>query len=178
MQDDFVLLGDALWLDFLNTSRGRTADVPDLIADPRGWARWCALMQLDGDPAMYREALELRTHLTRLAAALASGSPVPSKSLGALNARLEAISGHQQLVRVAGRWRLPFVADTSLSTLDRIAMSAAETLAVPQAELRTCSGPTCSLFILDSTPQLTRRWCSPTHCGRGMRVERRRRGTR
>jgi hypothetical protein len=29
----FILLGDALWLDFVNTARGRTAYSPDLLPD-------------------------------------------------------------------------------------------------------------------------------------------------
>lgn len=175
MQGEFVLLGDALWLDFINTRCSREADPPDLLADAREWTRWCGLMQLTTDPASHPAALTLRDQLTSIATALATGAPVPSQSLRALNLRLQDVPGRQQLVRVSGRWELPFVPANQPGTLDRIALSAAKTLALPQAEVRICAGPTCSLFLLDQSPQLTRRWCSPTHCGRGMRVERRRR---
>ncbi len=175
MEGDFVLLGDALWLDFINTACGREDDPPDLLTDPREWTRWCGLMQLTADPASYAAALALRAQLTDIATALATSTPVPSQSLRALNQRLQDVPGRQQLVRVSGRWELPFVPATQPGTLDRIAMTAAEILALPQSEVRICAGPTCTLFLLDRSPQLTRLWCSPTHCGRGMRVERRRR---
>lgn len=178
MQGEFVLLGDALWLDFINTAAGREADPPDLLADPREWTRWCGLMQLSADPASHPAALTLRAQLTDIATALATSTPIPSQSLRALNLRLQDVQGRQQLVRVSGSWELPFVPATQPGTLDRIAMSAAETLALPLSEVRICAGPTCSLFLLDRSAQLTRRWCSPTHCGRGMRVERRRRNGR
>ena len=34
-ESEFTLLGDALWLDFVNTARGRTAPPPDLLPDER-----------------------------------------------------------------------------------------------------------------------------------------------
>ena len=37
---EFTLLGDAVWLDFVNTARGRTADPPDLLPDAAAFARW------------------------------------------------------------------------------------------------------------------------------------------
>lgn len=175
--DSFVLLGDSLWLDFLNTTRGREKNPPDRLQGPGDWARWCAAVRLQ-DTDGFSAALALRAHLTDLATALATSSPPPSASLRTLNQRIAAIGGHQQLVRVGGQWQLPFMPAQSPSTLDSIARSAAETLALPVAAIRICAGPTCSLFLLDRSPLLTRRWCSPTACGRGMRVERRRRPDR
>ena len=43
----FILLGDALWLDFVNTARGRTHSPPDLLPDADAYAEWCALQGLD-----------------------------------------------------------------------------------------------------------------------------------
>jgi predicted RNA-binding Zn ribbon-like protein len=173
--DPFVLLGDALWLDFLNTTRGREKDPPDRLQDARAWSQWCEAVRL-ADPADdFPAVLGFRTRLLDLATALASSTPPPSASIRALNQRLGDIVGRQQLVRIAGQWQLPFMPSGAPGTLESIARSAADTLALPLAAVRICAGPTCSLFLLDHSPQLTRRWCSPTHCGRGMRVERRRR---
>ena len=32
--EEFILLGDALWLDFVNSARGRIAASPDRLSDP------------------------------------------------------------------------------------------------------------------------------------------------
>lgn len=171
----FVLLGDALWLDLLNTARGRTADAPDLLGNEAGWLAWCGAVGLRGAPSDFPAALALRKHLTDIAAALARGTPPPSSGMRALNERLGTVTGTQQLLRVAGQWELPFMPSVPPGCLASIARSAAESLALPDAQVRLCAGSTCTLFLLDRSPQLTRQWCSPQHCGRGMRVERRRR---
>ncbi len=174
----FVLLGDALWLDLLNTARGRSPEPRDLLPDEASWMAWCDAVQLRGTAAEFPAALALRKHLTDIATALARGTPPPSSGIRALNERLGTITGTQQLVRVAGQWQLPFMPQAPPGCLASIARSAAESLALPEAQVRLCAGMTCSLFLLDRSPQLTRQWCSPEHCGRGMRVERRRRQPR
>ena len=32
-ESEFTLLGDAVWLDFVNTARGRVSSPPDLLPD-------------------------------------------------------------------------------------------------------------------------------------------------
>lgn len=175
MPEAFVLLGDALWLDLLNTARGRDPDPIDRLPDEATWLRWCEAVRLPGTSADFPAALSLRKHLTDVASALAAGTPPPSSGVRALNERLAAITGTRQLVRVAGQWELPFMPATPPGCLSSIARSAAESLSLSHSQVRVCAGATCTLFLLDRSPQLTRRWCSPLHCGKGMRVERRRR---
>ena len=175
-EDRFILLGDAVWLDFVNTARGRQPNPPDrLPVRPRG--------KRGSTPCSFPAP---RNHSTRsapcgrtssdLAAALATSQPSPSASVRAINVLLASVPGSQQLVRVAGQWQLTFAPTEPPGVLPTLARMAAETLALPAASIRLCEGPTCSLFLLDRSPTQYRRWCSPDHCGRGMRVERRRGG--
>ena len=175
MGEAFVLLGDALWLDLLNTARGRETAPPDRLPDEAAWLAWCDAVRLPASRADFPAALSLRKHLTDVATALATGTPPPSSGVRALNDRLATITGNQQMVRVAGQWQLPFMPSVPPGCLGSISRSAAESLSLSHSQVRVCAGPTCSLLLLDRSPQLTRRWCSPLHCGRGMRVERRRR---
>jgi predicted RNA-binding Zn ribbon-like protein len=58
--------------------------------------------------------------------------------------------------------------------LEAIAQSAAANLADPLLFVRRCAGETCSLFFTDDSPTQSRRWCTPSVCGREVRIERRR----
>lgn len=175
-EERFILLGDAVWLDFVNTARGRQPNPPDRLSGLPAWNAWLAALQLPPTTESLDEVRALRTHLTDLAGALAGNQPSPSASVRALNALLATVPGSQQLVRVAGQWQLTFAPGDPPGVLATLARMAAETLALPNATIRLCAGPTCSLFLLDRSPTQYRRWCSTDHCGRGMRVERRRGG--
>lgn len=175
-EERFILLGDAVWLDFANTARGRQPNPPDRLPGPPAWEAWLDALQLPRTTESFDEVRTLRTHLIDIAAALANSQPSPSASVRAINTLLASAPGSQQLVRVAGQWQLTFAPTGHPGVLSTLARMAAETLALPTAAIRICEGPTCSLFLLDRSPTQYRRWCSPDHCGRGMRVERRRGG--
>jgi predicted RNA-binding Zn ribbon-like protein len=175
-EDRFILLGDAVWLDFVNTARGRQPNPPDRLTSLPAWEAWLAALQLPRATESLDEVRALRTHLTDLASALATNQPSPSASVRAINSLLGSVPGSQQLVRVAGQWQLTFAPGEPTGVLGTLARMAAETLALPESSIRICAGPTCSLFLLDRSPTQYRRWCSTDHCGRGMRVERRRGG--
>src|SRR3954469_24922278 len=73
--EEFILLGDALWLDFVNSARGRIAASPDRLPDPDAWARWSSLQHLDGagNLVSFPRMLEFRARLTELAEAMHDG---------------------------------------------------------------------------------------------------------
>jgi len=175
-EDRFILLGDAVWLDFVNTARGREPNPADRLGSAPAWEAWLEALQLPGAPVPFDDVRALRTHLTDLASALATGQPSPSAGIRTINDLLASVPGGQQLVRVAGQWQLTFAPIAPPGVLATLARMAAETLALPSPTIRRCAGPTCSLFLLDRSPTQYRIWCSPDHCGRGMRVERRRGG--
>ena len=172
----FILLGDALWLDFVNTARGRIPHSPDLLPDPEAYAAWCALQRLEPgtDTTPFARVLEIRERLTSLAEALHEGRQLPGKAIAVLNEQLGRSAGSQQLTRVAGDWRLHFAPTRPLAALEAIARSAARTLADVGTAVRRCAGETCSLFFTDSSLTGSRRWCDAATCGVNGRVERRR----
>ena len=172
---EFLLLGDALWLEFVNTIAGpeRADSLPDGVA----YLRWTKALRLDPPDrsAAFDEAIEFRTRLARLALALEAGRPPAGSAVEAINERLAVLPGRESLVRVGGHWKIGFAPGRPPSALEAIARSAAETLANPLAVIRSCANPGCGLFLLDDTAHQGRRWCSPARCGRLGRTERRRR---
>ena len=46
---EFILLGDAVWIDFINTAHGRQPDSPDGLADPAAYHRWSKAEKLTSD---------------------------------------------------------------------------------------------------------------------------------
>jgi predicted RNA-binding Zn ribbon-like protein len=172
---EFTLLGDALWLDFINTARGRTLAPPDLLPDVEAYTRWVQAerLEIEGETpiAVIRG---LRDHLTALAEALHAGIQPPGGAIAAINALLSRTSGSHQLTRIGGAWRLRFAPSRLPGTLEAIARSAAATLADAVTTVHRCAGETCSLFFADDSPSQSRRWCDATICGQGGRVERRR----
>jgi predicted RNA-binding Zn ribbon-like protein len=176
VQSEFTLLGDALWLDFVNTGRGRTPSPPDLLPDEAAILRWILAQSLhaNGDFPLLGDALRLRERLTLLAEALHGGLQPPAGSITAINELLARGDGCHQLTRVGGEWQLRFAPSQRPGVLEAIAQSAASSLADPQRFVRRCAGDGCSLFFADDSPNQSRRWCSAIVCGREVRVERRR----
>jgi predicted RNA-binding Zn ribbon-like protein len=173
---EFTLLGDAVWLDFVNSALGRTPDPPDLLPDSAAFARWAVtqrLLLLDRGPS-YQSVRALRVQLTALAGALHDGLQPPTGPIAAINELLAGCAGSHRLVRVSGAWQLQFAPSRPLSPLEAIARSAAATLADRSAAVGRCAGESCSLYFIDSSPTRSRRWCDPAACGANLRVERRR----
>jgi predicted RNA-binding Zn ribbon-like protein len=176
MDIEFTLLGDALWLDFVNTARGRTPDPPDLLPDDSAVLRWAAAQRLDlnGGPPPVGILRQFRERLTSLAQALDAGLQPPAASISAINEHLAQGGGCHQLTRVGGEWRLRFAPQRRPSVLEAIAQSAAASLADSLRLVRRCAGEGCSLFFTDDSPNQSRRWCSAAVCGCRANVERRR----
>ncbi|HEX5386353.1 MAG TPA: CGNR zinc finger domain-containing protein [Gemmatimonadales bacterium] len=173
---EFTLLGDACWLDFVNTTCGRAAAPPDLLPDPAAYHRWSKAGKLvsDVDAVPFEEVLAFRRRLLGLAEALAVGRPAPAPAIAAINAVLAAEGGRERLVRGSGVWRRSFAPDRAATARIAVARSAADTLTDATRHVRRCAGDPCSLFFLDGSPTQSRRWCSAAHCGGRGRIERRR----
>ena len=174
---EFLLLGDALWLDFVNTAV--TPPGPqDLIPDAAAYHRWTKALKLasDGDRGRLPEILRVRDRLLALARALDAERQPPASAIQTINRILAGTEGSEQLVRVNGAWRTHFRARRPPAALDAIVASAAATLADPLARVRRCAGEDCLLYFCDQSPAQSRTWCSFARCGRRMRLERRRGG--
>jgi predicted RNA-binding Zn ribbon-like protein len=173
---DFLLLGDALWLDFVNTA-ATSAGVSDTLPDPGAWLRWTKAVRVESPASAhgFEDALRFRTRLLALARSLDQRQSPPPSMIETINVRLAALEGRQQLVRVSGSWRMRFAPGRPPTALEAIAGSVAETLSNPLAAVRQCTNPECGLFFVDESPNQSRRWCSRSRCGLTGGVERRRR---
>jgi predicted RNA-binding Zn ribbon-like protein len=171
----FVILGDAIWVDFVNTARG-TGPVTDRLTDHDAYLQWTRLEKLTpDDPAIpFADLLEFRERLTSLAKAVSAEKQAPAGTIHAINAILGQTTGYHQLTRVQGTWRTVFSPVRTATAIDAIARSAAVTLSDPEVIVRQCSGTECTLYFIDSSPNHSRRWCSGATCGKQQRVERRR----
>jgi predicted RNA-binding Zn ribbon-like protein len=173
---EFTLLGDALWLDFINTARGRRPSPPDLLPDEAALLRWSAAQSIDlnGRQPPLPLVLQLRGRLTALAEALHAGFQPPAASIAAINEQLAQGGGCHQLTRISGEWQVRFAPERRPAILQAIAQSAAASLADSLRFVRRCAGEDCSLFFSDDSPNQSRLWCSIAVCGRRLKVERRR----
>jgi predicted RNA-binding Zn ribbon-like protein len=174
-EEEFLLLGDALWLEFVNTADSRGGD-QDALADPAAYLRWTRTVRLapPQDLAAFEEAQQLRGKLVAMAAALDAGRSPPPSGIEAINRLLIGLDGQEQLVRIGGHWQVRFQALRPPTALEAIARSAAETLASPVTMVRRCANGACGLYFADDTPSQSRRWCSRTRCGQSGPIERRR----
>ena len=159
---EFILLGDAVWIDFINTARGRHPDSPDGLADAAAYHRWSKAEKLTSDATEvpWPEVLDFRTRLLSVATALADEHQPPSSAIHEINRLLTRTAGHHQLTRVGGTWQLGFTPHRTPSALEAIAQSAALTLADPAARVHQCQAAPCTLFFVDRSPGHSRTWCS------------------
>jgi predicted RNA-binding Zn ribbon-like protein len=173
---EFLLLGDALWLEFVNTVAGPGRE--DALPDAQAYLHWTKAMRLasPGAAAAFEEVRRFREQLLAMARALGSSRRHPLASgIEAVNTHLASLTGREHLIRVGGAWRLRFAPARPPTALEAVARSVAETLANPVAVVRACANPECGLYLMDDSPNQTRRWCSPSRCGVRGRTERRRR---
>ncbi len=173
-EPEFILLGDAIWLDFVNTACGRTDPPVDRLPDADAYQRWTGTLQLRADDHDFAGVLRIRSGLTALAAALDRGERPPAPAISIINDLLRQSEGAEQLTRADGEWRLQFAPGAPPAALIAVARSAALTLGDPLLLVRQCAGADCSLFFTDDSVSQGRRCCSPDTCGRTARVERRR----
>lgn len=172
---EFILLGDALWLDFVNTAEGRS-DPTDGLPDLAAYHRWTKAEKLtsDADAVPFDRVLQLRSILGTLADGLANGRQAPASAVELLNEFLAQAGGYFQLTRTRGKWQMRFTPGYAARASDAIAQSAARTLVDPTAHVHRCLGEYCTLFYIDDSSAQSRRWCSVEACGDHNRVERRR----
>jgi predicted RNA-binding Zn ribbon-like protein len=168
---EFVFLGDALWLDLVNT-----ATVPDRLADAAAWRRWQKAQKLppDSPHVTFADALEFRRQLFALAARLAAGGTPPAAAVAQVNRWLGGAASRPRLVRIGGAWQRTYAADAPPTPLVAVADSAAVTLADATAAVRRCADPACARFFLEHCEPQRRHFCRPGVCGTGRFVERRR----
>jgi predicted RNA-binding Zn ribbon-like protein len=181
-----ALVGCELAFDFTNTTSGRGGPrqrehlraAEDIIV----WAhhakiigRRCARElgeALAHNPRLAsrlrRRALELRTIVYRLGAALAAGAPAPPRDVDALAKVHAHCLSCAHLTKIDGvyAWRWQAAARPVEAILGPIALSALGLLS--QADLsrvKQCPGEACGWLFFDTTKNKNRRWCEMEVCG-------------
>jgi len=172
---EFTLLGDAVWLDFVNTAPA-SPGARDLLPNLAAYHRWTKAGKLvsDAEQVTLDEVRRLRRHLVALAEALHEERQPRASNIEAINQILGRLPGHHQLTRVKGAWSTRFHFDRQPLALEAIARSAASTLSEPLTRVRQCAAEGCGLFFADRSPSHSRRFCSALTCGKRLRIERRR----
>jgi len=173
----FLFLGNALWLDFVNTETVAGGERTDLLrsgADVWAWlAQAGALSEGVGaseadEERLLWQARELRTSLRGMADQMARGVAVTEAEVGMINDFLRLRRGSTQLCRDGETWRKEFRTEEAErdTALVPIAQSAADLLSEGNWRLiRKCEGPTCILYFYDTSKSHRRRWCSMAGCG-------------
>jgi predicted RNA-binding Zn ribbon-like protein len=180
---DFPLVGNLLWLDFVNTEPARGGARVDLLSGLGDLAAWLqAVGGLPGDHALralrgrgrtdgrsvLREAHALRAALRAGAERMAEGEPPSEEMVRAVNRVLAWRPAVRELVREGRAWvsRVRPVSTSPRQLLVPVAESAAWLLEHGDPSLvRRCEGPTCVLHFYDTSRNRSRRWCSMDGCG-------------
>lgn len=177
--DPFLLLGEPLVLDLVNTRIHRDGTDVDLLDRPAALDRWlraeAARVAWHGRVCAEELAAirDLRDALDPLLRASLSHQRGSAGAVRKLNRALALPAPEAHLTWHAdGPHQTSPGAGTRLTALLRqFAMSALELLTGPDAgRVRQCAHPSCILLFLARNPR--RRWCSSATCGNRARVSR------
>lgn len=180
MRHRFLLVGEPLALDLVNTEVVSHGQPLDLLATTDDLAAWLRIEadRLGARPQPSAELLErlraLRADVKALVGAVLGGKRLPRASVNRLNeaSGLAPTFPVLELDDGAGRGREALAgADPGATALAAVARSAITILGGPdRGRLRQCAGPSCVLIFLATNPR--RQWCSPSLCGNRVRVAR------
>lgn len=173
----FVLMGEPLALDLINTRILRGGEPLDLLADPEALTAWLHLerprLSWTGRVAApdLIAVRALRAAMDELLRAQREGRAPQASALALLNQALAWQDVPPQLAWGAQGPRLRHRSDSHVGALlKRLATDAVALLAGPlAARVRECAHPGCCLQFLARNPR--RRWCS-ADCGNRARVAR------
>ena len=188
---DFLFLGNALWIDFLNTELHDGTRGYDLLPDVGELLRWgtesgaltAAAGRLAADqPAAaarrsFARAIELRAGLRAAALRMVKGGSPPRAAIQKAN---QVLLEHPRYTRISGRgaeWRSDaHDANPGVGLVAaRVAEDFAQFLARESpASVRQCAQPPCKLLFHDTSRTQARRWCSMKLCGNRTKVARHR----
>ena len=173
---DFPFLGNALWVDFLNTEPvlpgGGTGD---LIDRPEAFGRWARAAgeiephdPFEPDQGEMQETLRFRAVLREGAESLLAGRAPPKITVSAINEKLARSPVVSTLVEKGAGWELASrpMAGTASALLGKVAADFAHTLVSGRPDrLRRCEHPGCVMLFIDTSKNGKRRWCSMETCG-------------
>lgn len=182
----FTLIGERLWLDFVNTDDVRRGSRVDLLRDFDALVRFLesvaildheramgmrrrAQQQPAGAAAALVDSRRVRTALRALAERGANSEKIRWDALTEINRVLGRSAGTRRLeTRADGSFARAFVpvGDAFAGLIIPVVESAADSLIDGElARVRRCSDPRCTRVFFDSTRNGRRRWCDMATCG-------------
>ena len=186
-RDGFLLVGNHLALDFLNTRPVLEGGPTELLCDFEALLRWyraAGLLdvrqasqlkrQWAGDPraaGLLKEVWALRERLRKQVVAWEEGEPIRDATIAELN---QCMKMHPMLTRLTGDgadlsmelWFHPVEPEDLIAPLAHAAASLfAE---ADRTRVRQCDQ--CVLHFYDTSKKGTRRWCSMRLCGNRVKV--------
>ncbi|WP_119461404.1 CGNR zinc finger domain-containing protein [Rhodospirillaceae bacterium SYSU D60014] len=185
----FPFLGNAAWLDFVNTELSNGDDKIELLTGFDAFMRWGREAKLidrgeghvleNAAPerfhpdAVFEEALALRAELRKAVGDLTNGQTPGSPLLDQINKLLGDHPAVLSLKRTEGTWQIgskPVVTGPR-SVLARVAEDFARFMATADPMLlRRCASERCQIYFYDTSKNHTRRWCSMEFCGNRAKV--------
>ena len=194
-----LVVGDRLWLAFVNTDDTRRVDgavrMPDVLRDFDVFVAWLraahvldadraasiqrrAVQQPAGAAAALVEARRVRTALRGLAERGPQFRTVRADAVAEINRVLGRSAGTRRVEeRPDGSFVRSFVpvGDAFAGLIIPVVDSAAEALITGElTRVRRCSDPRCPRVFLDTTKNGTRRWCDMSTCGNRAKAARHR----
>lgn len=182
----FILIGERLWLDFLNTDDVRRGSRIDLLRDFEALVRFLeavaildpersqgmrrrAQQQPAGAAAALVDARRVRAALRALAERGANSEKIRGDALAEINRVLGRSAGTRRVEsRADGSFARAFVpvGDAFAGLIIPIVESAADALIAGELpRVRRCGDPRCSRVFFDATRNGRRRWCDMATCG-------------
>jgi len=176
------LLGGHLALDFANTIEDRTGDHPeDTLRSTDDLRRWGVRVAALDDtataaPQELARALALRAHLLELLAALTEDRPLALRDTDALaDAAANAYANGRLVPAADGVLGWSWDPSHLATVRHTVAVTALDLLSGPMSSrIHRCANPDCGWYVLDTSKNASRRWCSMAGCGNLAKTRRRR----
>jgi predicted RNA-binding Zn ribbon-like protein len=192
----FVFVGERLWLDFINTDDVRRGARVDTLCDFDALVQWLeaaavldaeralgirrrAQQQPAGATAALADARRIRAALRALAERGSQFEDVRLNAVAEINRVLGRSAGTRRLEsRPDGSFVRSFVpaGDAFAGLMIPVVESAADALVLGElSRVRRCADPRCLRVFFDSTKNGRRRWCDMAICGNRAKAARHRR---
>ncbi len=185
----FILVGNYLCLDFLNTELvegGRPVELLSNFSDLAEWLFETEVVDAQGKREITRkwhdhaarasaleQAREFRVALRRIVEKTVQAKPVGKSGIDEINRILRKHSEYYYLQREEHEYRMRshLLFDQPVQLLSPVAKSAADLLVNANSSLiKECGNPDCPLYYYDTSKNQTRRWCSMKLCGNRMKA--------
>jgi predicted RNA-binding Zn ribbon-like protein len=179
----FLIIGDNLAIDFINTQIVEDGKPKDLLTNFEDFVLWQKALGLIDQSEVerlnkkwsrydvqkaFRDVLNFRKILRETVESLSDVKPIKSSALQKLNEILRQKYGYYQVVKTKNKFEKKFHAEIEQprQLLLPIAESGADLLSSGNLKnIRKCENSACILYFYDITKNHKRRWCSMTACG-------------